>query len=49
MASIIQFKCQYKEQRVKNVDDEIGSKSLTEMSRDNRTENDDINVESENE
>ena len=43
MASIIQFKCQYNYKSVKNVNDKIGSKSFTEMSRDNRSENDDVN------
>tara|TARA_Y100000022_G_scaffold105534_1_gene91168 strand:+ start:141 stop:557 length:417 start_codon:yes stop_codon:yes gene_type:complete len=42
MTSIIQFKCQYCIGRVKNVDDNIESKSLTKMSRDNRSENDDV-------
>ena len=42
MASIIQFKCQYYIGSVKNVDDNIESKSLTKMSRDNRSEDDDV-------
>ena len=42
MTSIIQFKCQYYIGRVKNVDDNVESKSLTKMSRDNRPENDDV-------
>lgn len=42
MTSIIQFKCQYYMERVKNVDDNIESKSLTKMSRDNRSEDDDV-------
>lgn len=41
MTSIIQFKCQYYMERVKNVDDNIESKSLTKMSRNNRSEDDD--------
>jgi len=42
MTSIIQFKCQYYIGGVKNVDDNVESKSLTKMSRDNRPENDDV-------
>ena len=42
MTSIIQFKCQYKIEKVKNVDDNIESKSLTKMSRKNRSEDDDV-------
>ena len=42
MTSIIQFKCQYYMERVKNVDDNIESKSLTKMSRNNRSEDDDV-------
>ena len=42
MTSIIQFKCQYYVGSVKNVDDNIESKSLTKMSRDNRSEDDDV-------
>ena len=41
MTSIIQFKCQYYMERVKNVDDNFESKSLTKMSRNNRSEDDD--------
>ena len=42
MTSIIQFKCHYYMERVKNVDDNIESKSLTKMSRNNRSEDDDV-------
>ena len=42
MTSIIQFKCQYKGERVKNVDYNMESKSLTKMSRENRSEDDDV-------
>ena len=43
MASIIQFKCQYNYHGVKTVGDNIELKSLTKMSRDNRSEDDDVN------
>ena len=42
MTSIIQFKCQYKRESVKNVDCNTKSKSLTKMSRENRSEDDDV-------
>ena len=43
MASIIQFKCQYTLGIVKTVDNKIKSKVLTKMSKDNWSENDDVN------
>ena len=42
MTSIIQFKCQYYMESVKNVDDNIEPKSLTKMSKDNRSEDEDV-------
>ena len=43
MASIIQFKCQYNYYDGKTAGDKIEVKSLTKMSRDNWSEDDDVN------
>ena len=42
-ASIIQIECQYKEYGIKILSTKLKVKSLTEMSRDNRSEDDDAN------